>query len=298
MTPALPPALGGERFEFDSPAGRLSLYVSGGASGVPMLLLHSINAAASAAEVRPVYDAFGMQRPVYALDFPGYGFSDRSQRTYTPRLMTDAVHAAVAQIGRRHGAVPADAMALSLSCEYLARAADEQPGSFRTLALVSPTGFNGPRRRRGPPGSTLAQPWLHRVLTGPGWGRALFRKLTRPAVVRYFLRRTFGAPQIDDALWRYAVLTAAAPGAEHAPLHFLSAGLFSGDINDVYERLALPVWMSHGVRGDFVDYRGKTTVAGRPNWRITVYETGAMPYFEQPQAFREAYREFLLGPVG
>jgi pimeloyl-ACP methyl ester carboxylesterase len=69
--------------------------------------------------------------------------------------------------------------------------------------------------------------------------------------------------------------------------------MFSNDINDVYERLTLPVWMSHGTRGDFTDYRGKGTVQGRPNWRFSVFETGAMPYFEQPQAFQAAFDAFL-----
>jgi pimeloyl-ACP methyl ester carboxylesterase len=293
MHAALTPAVGGTRFEFDSPAGRLSAYVAGPSGGAPMLLVHSVNAAASVAEVRPLFERYAARRPVFALDLPGYGFSERTDRDYTPRLMTDALHAVLAQIGQRHGAAPVDAMALSLSCEFLARAALEAPARLRCLALVSPTGFSGRRRRRGAPGSTLGMPWLHGALRGPGWGGALFRQLTRPAVVRYFLRRTFGAPQIDEALWRYCVLTAHQPGAEHAPLHFLAAGMFSQDINDVYERLAHPVWMCHGVRGDFVDYRGKTTVEGRPNWRFSVMQTGALPYFEQPEAFCTAYDEFL-----
>jgi pimeloyl-ACP methyl ester carboxylesterase len=94
-------------------------------------------------------------------------------------------------------------------------------------------------------------------------------------------------------MWRYAVLTAHQPGARHAPLHFLSGGLFSKDINDLYERLALPVWMSHGTRGDFVDYRAKSTVEGRPNWRFSVFEAGALPYFEKPHEFCAAYDDFL-----
>jgi pimeloyl-ACP methyl ester carboxylesterase len=295
MNAALTPAVSGSRFEFDSPAGRISAYVAGPPAGVPMLLVHSVNAAASVAEVRPLFEHYAARRPVFALDLPGYGFSERADRHYTPRLMTDALHAVLAQIGQRHGAAPVDAMALSLSCEFLARAALEVPARLRSLALVSPTGFSGRRRRRGAPGSTLAMPWLHGALRGPGrgWGAALFRQLTRPAVVRYFLRRTFGAPQIDEALWRYCVLTAHQPGAEHAPLHFLSASMFSQDINDVYERLAHPVWMSHGVRGDFVDYRGKATVEGRPNWRFSVMPTGALPYFEQPAEFCAAYDNFL-----
>ena len=293
MIPPLPPAVSGERFEWGSRAGRLSCYRAGPAQGVPLLLVHSVNAAASVAEVRPLFEHAQTQRPVYALDLPGFGFSERSDRAYTPRLMTDALHAAVAQIALRHGAGAIDAMALSLSCEFLARAAVETPASFRRMALVSPTGFSGRRRRRGPPGSTLAMPWLHRVFTGPGWGGALFRQLTRPAVVRYFLRRTFGSAQIDGALWRYCVLSAQQPGAEHAPLHFLSASLFSKDINNVYEVLRQPVWMSHGVRGDFVDYRGKSTVDGRANWRFTVFDTGALPYFEKPAEFCAGLDDFL-----
>jgi pimeloyl-ACP methyl ester carboxylesterase len=271
----------------------LSCYAAGPKQGVPLLLVHSVNATGSAAEVRPLHEHFSASRPVYSLDLPGFAFSERSDRAYTPRLMTDALHAVAAQMAVRHGHAPIHALAVSLACEFLARAAAEAPARFGKLALVSPTGFSGSRRRRGPPGSTLAVPWLHRLLANPAWGGGLFRQLTRPGVVRYFLQKTFGAKQIDEEMWRYAVATARQPGAEHAPLHFLSAGLFSKDINNVYEQLTQPVWMSHGTRGDFVDYRGKSTVQGLANWRFTVYEAGALPYFEQPAVFCAALQSFL-----
>lgn len=291
MPPRLPAALEGERFEFDSPAGRLSAYVAG--QGPPLLLVHSVNAAASAAEVRPLHDHYRATRTVFSIDLPGYGFAERSDRAYTPRLMTDALHAMAAQIRQRCGPAPFDALAVSLSCEFLARAAAESPGDHRSLALVSPTGFKGLTAWRGAPGSTRRVAWLDRVLRGPGWGGGLFRGLTRPGVIRYFLQRTWGAKSIDETLWRYDVLTTRQPGAEHAPLAFLSGGLFSADIHTVYEQLAQPVWMSHGVRGDFTDYRGKVLVEQRPNWCVTVFPTGAMPYFETPGAFFEANDAFL-----
>jgi pimeloyl-ACP methyl ester carboxylesterase len=284
---ALPPALDGERFEFDSAAGRLSCYAAG--RGAPLLLVHSVNAAASAAEVRPLHEHWRGTRAVFAVDLPGYGHSERSDRDYTPRLMTDALHATLAQIAQRCGPGPVDALAVSLGCEFLARAAVEAPRRFRSLALVSPTGFRGGRLRHGPPGSVVGAPWIGRVLRGPGWGGALFRALTRPGVIRYFLRRTWGARDIDEALWAHDVLTTRMPGAEHAPLAFLAARLFSNDVNSLYEQLRLPVWMSHGVRGDFTDYRGKVSVEGRPNWRFTVFDTGALPYFEAPDAFNAAF---------
>jgi pimeloyl-ACP methyl ester carboxylesterase len=290
-TPSLPPAVPGERFEFDSAAGRINVYVAG--QGAPMLLVHSVNAAASVAEVRPLFEHWARTRTVFALDLPGYGFSQRSDRDYTPRLMTDALLAMREPIRRRCGDRPVDALAVSLASEFLARAATETPQSWRSLALVSPTGFSGLRQRRSAPGSTQAMPRMYRALRGPGWGGALFRGLTRPAVIRYFLRRTWGAKNIDEALWRYAVITARQPGAEHAPLHFLAGSLFSTDIHTIYEQLAIPVWMSHGVRGDFVDYRGKRIVEGRSNWSFNVFSTGAMPYFELPQEFNVAYSSFL-----
>jgi pimeloyl-ACP methyl ester carboxylesterase len=297
MTALLPAAVSGQRLEFASRAGRLCAYVAG--QGPALLLVHSINASASAAEMRPLHEHYAATRTVFSIDLPGYGVSDRSDRDYTPRLMTDALHAVVEQIASQCGPEPIDALALSLSAEYLARAAAEAPACFRSVALVSPTGFSGRKSWRAPPGTTRGLPWLYRALRGPNacWGGALFRGLTRPGVIRYFLHRTWGSKDIDEALWRYDVLTTRQPGAEHAPLHFLSAGLFSADIHTLYEQLQMPVWMSHGVRGDFTDYRNKTIVEGRPNWHFSVFPTGALPYFEVPERFCEAYDSFLTSQI-
>ncbi|MBT9486268.1 MAG: alpha/beta hydrolase [Rubrivivax sp.] len=287
----LPPAVHGECVRITGAAGPVNVYVAG--HGPPLLLVHSVNAAASAAEVRPLHEHFAATHTVFSPDLPGYGLSARSDRAYTPRLMTDALHDVLSLIRQRCGPAPVDALALSLACEFLARAAVEQPAHLRSLALVSPTGFMGHKAWRGTPGSTRVVPGLHRVLTGPGWGSALFRGLTRPGVIRYFLERTWGAKAIDEDLWRYAVLTTRQPGAEHAPLHFLSAGLFSADIHTVYEQIAQPVWVSHGVRGDFTDYRGLHIVRDKPNWRIDVLPTGALPQFEVPARFNAALAAFL-----
>ena len=117
-------------------------------------------------------------------------------------------------------------------------------------------------------------------------------------MVRYFLRRTWGAKDIDEALWRYDLLTTRRLGAEHAPLHFLAAGLFSADIHAIYEQLDMPVWMSRGIRGDFTDYCGKEIVEGRSNWQFNVFSTGALPYFEMPERFCAEYDGFLVAAQG
>jgi pimeloyl-ACP methyl ester carboxylesterase len=296
--PTLLPALTGERFELQSPAGRLAYYRIGpsAASGVapePMLLIHSVNAAGTAAEMRPVFEHYGKTRIVYALDLPGFGHSDRSDRAYLPRLMTDAVLALVAHIRAEHGDARVHGLGLSLGCEFLARAAQESPADFASIALVSPTGFNGKTPRLGSAQSSVGSGRAQRVLAWSGWSDGLFRQLTRPAVIRFFLEKTWGSKHIDEALWQYDILTTRQPGAKHAPLYFLSALLFSADIMHVYDALTLPTWLVHGVRGDFVDYRLKSRFAATPNWAIDVMQTGAMPYFEMPDEFVVKYDAFL-----
>ena len=273
--------------------GRIAAVLAG--QGAPLLLVHSINASASAAEMLPLHTHFSHSRTVLSPDLPGYGLSDRPDVAYTPRLMTDALHVCTAWLRQHCGGAPVDAVALSLGCEFLARAAAERPGAHRSLSLISPTGFNGRRVWRRAPGSTREVPGMLAALRGPGWGGAVFRGLTRPGVIRYFLERTWGSKAIDEGLWQYDLLTTRQPGAEHAPLHFLSAGLFSADIHTLYDQLQLPVWMSHGMRGDFTNYRGSGFVRQRPNWQFSTYPTGALPQFEVPARFHADMQAFLDG---
>lgn len=207
--------------------------------------------------------------------------------------MTDALHALAEQVRLRCGEVRIDALAVSTACKFLARAAVQRPERWRRLAFVSPTGLNGTRPLRAPRGRTRAVPGLHAVLSARPWAQALYRTLTRPVVVRYFLRRTFGRQDIDETLCAYGVVNAQVAGARFAPLHFLSAGLFSADIHDVYESLTQPVWVSHGVQGDFTDFRGLGLLANAGTWRVSVLQAGAMPYFEVMPEFARAFDAFL-----
>ena len=297
--PTLPPPLDGRQPDLDSEAGRLAYYAAGpdGSSAVPLLLIHSVNAAASAYEVKPLYDHYRALRPVYALDLPGYGLSDRSDRAYTPRLMTDAVHAIVATIAERHGGVAIDGIAVSLGSEYLARAADERPDAFRSVTLVSATGLNRARPFHGPRGSDRGVPWLLSALGKQRWSEGLFRLLTRPGTIRFFLRKTFGSKTIDDGLLAYDVVTTRQPGASRAPFYFLSAYLFSADISRVYEDLVPPVLLVHGTRGDFVRYPDAERLARVAGWTVHVMETGALPYFENLDGFVRAFETFVARRV-
>ena len=286
----LPPPLTAKRENLSSAAGRLALYSSRTAAGaVPLLLVHSVNAAASAYEIRSLFEYFTDSRPVYALDLPGFGNSERSDRPYTVRLMTNAILAAVAEIRKAHDC-QIDAIGLSLSCEFLARAAVEVPQAFRSLGMISPTGFEG--KARDEPGGTRGKEWLRRTLNFPLWGKGMFALLTSKRVIRKFLEKTWGSADIDEGLLQYDYASAHQRAARFAPYYFVSGFLFSKDILNIYQALSLPVWMVHGIRGDFVDYHLKKRVESLENWVLEILPTGAFPHFENLDITISSYRAF------
>jgi pimeloyl-ACP methyl ester carboxylesterase len=290
---SLPPALDAPRREIRGFANRLSYYVAG--NGPPLLLIHSINAAASAYEVRPIFERMIATHRIYAADLPGFGFSDRSEREYTPRLFTDAIYDmldAIANDGYAND--PVDALAISLGSEFLVRAAVDAPERFRSLTLVTPTGFqNGAGKLRGAPGETREVPGLYRFFTFPLWSQGIYDILVSKPSIRYFLRKTFGSDNFDEGLAVYDYLTSHQPGAKNAPYAFVSGRLFSKDIRTIYERLRLSVWMPHGTKGDFGDFSEVEWTKTRPNWRLQSFATGALPHFERPDEFMVSFKRFL-----
>jgi pimeloyl-ACP methyl ester carboxylesterase len=299
----LPQVLSGERRELFGPeTGRVSYCVDGPtpaepSSGLPLrppvLLIHSINASASAHEIKPIYDRLKRDRRVYALDLPGFGFSERSDRDYLQSLMVDAILALVTEIRTEIGASSVDTLAVSLSCEFLGKAALKDPEGIRSLAMVSPTGFDKKASRRGSPDDSRGVPgilrWLKKLWLGP----RLYRLLSSRASIRFFLKKTWGRKAIDEEMFETSCRMSEHPDAHWAPFYFLSGFLFSANIPAIYGALKQPVWLSHGVRGDFTDFRGTAEFKGKPNWHIDQFDTGALPYFEIPDRFIEDYRTFL-----
>ena len=165
------------------------------------------------------------------------------------------------------------------------------------MALVSPTGFDQRAPWNGPPGGNRGKKWLYDTFTVDLWSRPFYDLLSSRRSVRFFLEKTWGGKNIDPGLLEYDLLTTRHPGAHHVVYRFVSGYLFSADITRVYEALSMPVWMSHGVRGDFTDYRRKAAFTGRSNWSFDVFQTGALPHFEATAEFVRRYDAFLARSV-
>lgn len=306
-TPMLPPPFAAARHGFDlQGVGRLCVYaqrdtlIRRDPPVPPLLVVHSVNATASAIEMAPVYERQSRRRPVVALELPGFGSSARPPVHYTPAMMSSAIRGALDWTSRHVAPGPADVMALSLAAEFAAEAALAQPGEVRSLVLVSPTGMEG--RRSGEvyeQGRTREMPWLRRVLHNEAVGRMAYRLLTSRASMRWFLARAWGGPDFDPRLLDYGHHCAEQPGARHAPLDFIAGALFTRGIIERYRLLTMPVWVAHGRRGSFTDFNacpepGGRTVTGVPR-RITrtAFDSGSMPHYQRADEFDAAYERFL-----
>jgi pimeloyl-ACP methyl ester carboxylesterase len=294
----LPKAIDAERRHFGSPvAGGLSYYVAREAAGRPLVLIHSVNAAASAYEMGPLFAYYRRHRPVYALDLPGFGFSERSDRAYSPALYAAAIGDLLAGEVTEGG--PADLVALSLGGEFAAFAARAMPESVRSLALISPTGIGyrgGPLTETERDEEERAIDRRLRAFAFPLWAQAFYDLLVTPPSLRYFLKQSF-AGRPDEGLVAYAYRTSHQPGARHAPLHFVGGALFTRDVRaTTYEAIEQPTLVLYD-EDSFVSFDTLPDLLGRrPNWEaIRITPTRGLPHFEQPARTFAALDRFWSG---
>lgn len=254
-------------------------------AGRPVLLVHSINAAASAFEMRGPFGGLGDGYAVHALDLLGYGNSDRPARRYSAEDYVDQLGCALAQIG-----APTTLIASSLGAAYAVVAAARWPERVDALVLVCPVGLGQLTAPAGPAG------WAaYRVLRGP-IGRALFARLTSRAGTAYFLRsQAYHDPaMVTPATHDGFFYTCRRPGAYYAPICFLT-GLLNCDIRRIFPQLRQPVLLVWGRQATTTPLRRADDFrAALPEARLVVLDDASLlAQDERPAAFNAAVQAFL-----
>ncbi len=276
------------------PTGPLNMYVDRQASGRPLLLVHSVNAAASSYEMRPLFLHYRSQRPVYALDLPGYGFSARPKADYTPEVFVQAILAAVAAIDGG----PVDVITFSLGSEFVGEAAKRKPELFHSLVLLSPSGMVESTQVRGSQGAAESglDAWVLPFIGFPLWGRPLFDLLTVRKSIAYFLQKSF-IGTVPQEWIDYAYKTSHQPGAEHAPFAFISGKLFTANATDrIYHQVTSPTLVVYD-RDAFVSFdRLPELLAAHTTWQaIRIAPTLGLAHWERTEETTAALESFWKG---
>ena len=266
---------------------RVCFYSDTSAEGRPLVLLHSINAAPSSMEMQPLFEHYRGSRPVYSLDLPGFGQSERSIEALDAEIFAESI----AEFCRTLPGEAPDVVALSLTGEFVARAILDCGLSIASLTLISPTGLGD----RLPPGPDK-QARVRSFLNFAGIGKGLFSLLrTRPSI-RYFFSMNFvgkvPAPLID-----YAVATTRENDAHRGPLTFLTMGLFTPNASKLlFDKLDIPLLVLYD-RDPNVSFERLEDLIQKPNCTSKrIHPTLGMPHWEQPEATCKAMDQFWDNP--
>ena len=288
---ALPPALDADVHEMAMMEGQARYYQRPG-TGTPVVLLHSINAAGSSFEMKPIFDhlAATTRRPLYALDWLGFGLSDRPPVRYRPGLYQRQLRRFLSeQVG-----APADLVALSLGCEYAAAVADVFPSLVRRQVFVMPTALAADDE------GSFVQRAVIGLLSGLGLFQIAFRRLTQKQTLRaFYARQVFHEGYtVPDALVDYAHLTTQAAGASNAPRRFIEGVLFTREAaRDRYRRLCAPtlflVAQDAGSKVQSFERLTEVVAAGAEGLQVRRLGTGLLPQWETGSTFFEALDAFL-----
>ena len=255
------------------------------AEGRPLLFVHSINAAPSAIELKPLFQHFRSYRSVYAPDLPGFGRSTRHVGMMTASEFAKNISSIIDQISPSE---PPDVIALSLGCEFVARAVVECGANVRSLTFISPTGFS---RRQPPP--LQAQKRLRRLFDFAGFGRGAFKLLRLERSIRYFYGMNFSG-SVPSELVAYALKTTRQPAAHEMPLQFLSMSLFTPNaVGSLYEKLDVPVLVLFDEDPN-VTFELFEQFEDSPIWQFKrIAPSLGMPQWEHPEKTVAAIESFF-----
>jgi pimeloyl-ACP methyl ester carboxylesterase len=232
------PALPGTDRIFDFWGQQVVYSVAG--EGAPVILLHSINAAAWAFDWRQNLPALAESYKVYAPDLPGFGRSERRPIRYEALSYIEFVREFAHLVREQTGQAPA-VIASSLVASYVISVAAAEPELFSSLLLIAPTGL---QRLDFPPGQRAAR--ANHILHGKV-GDILFGLLTTRFSTKVFLGRdgyyskAKVTKDVVDGYWR----ASHQPRAKFAPVSFITFYL-NHSVQDEWPKVQSPVLIVWG----------------------------------------------------
>jgi pimeloyl-ACP methyl ester carboxylesterase len=207
--------------------------------GESVLLLPAFSTVSNRAELQDLAGDLAPHFQVMALDWPGFGESDRPPLDYGPALYTQFLQDFVAATFE----TPIAIVAAGHAADYALNLAN-QTAHCRKLVLVAPT-WRGPLAVMGVPPTVRSG--VKQLVRTPFLGQALYGLNTQPAFLKWMYRRHVFVDEQrltpDCIQQRYQ--STQQPGARYAPAAFVSGGLDPVPSREVFlqsiESLSCPV---------------------------------------------------------
>ncbi len=258
--------------------------------GQPLVLVHGIYAGASAFEWRKNFEALSEHFRVYAPDLLGFGLSSRPRLDYTAYTYIQCLIDFVREVagGAEH---PVHIVASSLSAAHLIQAAFQRPKLFERLVLIEPTGIY--KLHEEP---NLAQRTFYWLLRTPILGTSVYNIIASRAGIRYYLtQQVYLTPEaVTPDLVDYYYTTAHQPGAQYAPLSFIT-GYLNLNIEEAFARLTQPTLIIWGNQAKVTPVEDAYTFQRlNPHAQLEIIDSSCMlPHEEQAGIFNQKVIQWL-----
>lgn len=276
--------LGGDFNRFPVRGGDVAYVVAG--AGTPVLLLHGLGAGNSMAEWNHNFAALSAHHTVYAMDFLGWGLSDRPEQDYGSNDMIEQIVSFAENVIGETGAL----VASGDGCAYAIEAAARRPELFSRLVLVCPPTVT---KNLDLP---LHGAFIKRLLGLPVVGQSIYNALSSRRAIRAFAEGHlyFDKSRVDESLVTTYYRGAHQPGARYALASWLS-GEARHDARDAWSGLKQPALLIWG-RNALID--GLDTapewLAFKPDARLEVIENSMLlPHAEHPHRWNELVLSWL-----
>jgi pimeloyl-ACP methyl ester carboxylesterase len=278
--------LGGEGRFWPGPYG--DLFYARQGKGKNVLLLHGIYVGASSYEWRKNFDMLSEHFNVYALDWLGFGLSDKPRIRYTEGVYIEQLKQFLREVIKE----PCAIVASSLACAYAIQAAHDLPDLVTDLILVEPTGMRRLSKRPDAKNEVIYQ-LLHAPLLGTTFHNAI---ASVPYLRGYLMNQTYFDPSyVDDELIDHYSTASHQYGSQNAPPAFI-AGLLNHNVADVFPLLQQKtlriIWGREARITPLSD--AEAFLAANPHAELTVFDkSGMTPQDEQAQGFNRLAVELL-----
>lgn len=266
-------------FYYNWKEGKVHYKVYG--SGKPVLLIHSLTIGSSHREWLKNVSELSKRYKVYAIDLPGYGYSDKPKITYTAFIYASLIKEFIEkEIGQKTSVVAANGSAM-----FAVIAAKLFPETIDSLLVISPGGINDKMAEN--------ENFKKRTLMElPLKGTLLYNIKTSKKAITKFLQEEgfFAKEKVDketiDAF--YASAHTESGNARYAYASFVT-DYMNMDIKQYITNLTMPLTVVWGEENTVFDTSAAQKVKEIVPWaKFYVFEkTKIFPHIENPEEFNK-----------
>lgn len=227
-TQLLPPRLGGEvrTYSWRWQAQSLQVVYETVGEGHPVLLLPALSTVSTRAEMEQLATRLAPNFQVIALDWPGFGDSDRLRLKYQPGLY----HQFLSDFVQARTITSAAVVAAGHAAGYALQLASQTPQLWSKIVLVAPT-WRGPLAVMGAP--LPVRDGVRELVRSPLLGQALYGLNTRPAFLKWMYRRHVF---VDETKLTPAYIQKRYQGTQQSGARYAPAAFVTGSLDPVQTR--------------------------------------------------------------